>query len=105
MAVPRWRRELTMAEIVELQEGKRGFLFQQSFPLLKRDTTYCVDALCEAVRWAVLTVLALNSDQRHENRGPGIWRSWLPQFRCQGPSQKPRLVRRQPVFKHTEGYE
>lgn len=32
MAVPRWRREFAMAEIVESREGKRGFLFQQSSP-------------------------------------------------------------------------
>lgn len=78
MAVPRWRREFAMAEIVESREGKRGFLFQRSFPCCSEKTRDCVDALC-SMKWAVFTVLALNTDQRRGNRGPGIWRSWLPQ--------------------------
>lgn len=84
MAVPRWRREFAMAGIVESREGKRGFLFQRSFPCCSEKTRDCVDALCEAMKWAVFTVLALNRTSDAEIGAPAFGGLGYPKLRAPG---------------------
>lgn len=84
MAVPRWRRGFAMAEIVESREGKRGFSFQQSFPCWSETTRDCVDALCEATEWAVLTVLALTRTSDAEIGAPAFGGLGHPKLRAPG---------------------